>query len=163
MSELRCALLRFVTPELPTQSITRPNICSRVVNENQCRAILDIDAAGNVVGEYLAALSLSEVQVGVINGGNFTFGNEFQEIVSVQIPFDQAGFNYVTCVDEQQLPGFIAADRIDERTLEIEIRNVNTQEYYYRVQAKCGEGTLAYSVYFDPSRKGDSKGGDWPY
>ena len=147
----------------PNPGIARPNIRFRVVNENQCRAIVDIDAAGNVIGEYPAELSLSGVQVGAIIGGNFTFGNEFQELVSGQIPFDQAGFNYVTRVDEQQLPGFIAADRIDERTLEIEIRNVNTQEYYYRVQAQCGEGALAYNVYFDPRLKQSGEGGGWSH
>ena len=73
------------------------------------------------------------------------------------------GFNYVTRVDEQALGGFIAADRIDERTLEIEIRNVNTQEYYYRVEAQCGEGTFARNVYFDPGVKRDGKGGNWEH
>lgn len=147
----------------PNPGIARPNIRFRLVNENQCRAILGEDAAGNIL-QYPGELRLTGVQVGAIDGsGNFTFGNEFNELVSGQIPFDQAGFNYVTRLDEQALGGFIAADQIDERTLEIEIRNVNTQEYYYRVQAQCGEGALAYSVYFDPRLGGDGKGGDWSH
>ena len=147
----------------PNPGIARPNIRFRLVNENQCRAILGEDANGNIL-QYPGELVLTGVQVGAIDGsGNFTFGNEFNELVSGQIPFDQAGFNYVTRVDEQALGGFIAADRIDERTLEIEIRNVNTQEYYYRVQAQCGEGAFARNVYFDPRVKSDGKGGDWEH
>ena len=148
----------------PNPGIARPNIRFRVVNENQCRAVLDIDASGNVLGEYPGELRLSGVQVGAIDAsGAFTFGNEFNALVGGNLPFDQAGFNYVNRVDEAQLPGFIAADRIDERTLEIEIRNTNVQEYYYRVQAQCGEGSLAYNVYFDPRVKASGEGGSWQH
>lgn len=144
--------------------IARPNIRFRVVNENQCRGVLDVNTLGVPNAEYPAELKLTAVQVGQDLGTTVDFGQEFDDLVQGVIPFSDAGYNYIRRFDQQGNGGFVAADQIDERTLEIEVRNVTLgKEYYYKVEGQCGEGALAYNVYFDPKLKHSGRGGDWDH
>ncbi len=68
-------------------------------------------------------------------------------------------YAYITKRDENGRPGFVAADLADERTLILENRNTIQADFFYRVQAQCGDGDEAYNVYYDP-RIQTSGGGD---
>ena len=67
-------------------------------------------------------------------------------------------FAYITKRDENNRPGFVAADLVDERTLILENRNTVSGDFFYRVQAQCGSGDDAYNAYYDPLIRTSGKG-----
>lgn len=90
------------------------------------------------------------------------WGNDFDEQREALLnggSAEASPYAYITKRDENGRPGFVAADLVDERTLILENRNTIQDDFFYRVQAQCGDGTDAYNVYYDP-RIQTSGGGD---
>ena len=155
--------------DLANPGIKRPNITFRLINENVCLAFESVDAAGNRVGPYPAELRLTGVQVALGYNTDKTqvpWGNHYitiqQQLSGATNPESvllSAAFAYTPQRDEQQRPGFVAVDVIDDRTLLLKNRNAVLQQFQYRVQARCGYGNGAYSVYYDPRLKHNGGGG----
>ena len=178
--------------------IGRPNIRFKLVGENACTArarYCFFAGSTSTLGcstigwetPYAGELTLTGVQVARIDDPNnppaksaIPWGND-QFVPAVGSSRD---FTYTLQQDEQLNYGFVAVDSVDERTLVLEARNINSnKEYAYRLQAKCGdqdvpidldgngfpdsEGgqttTGAYYIYYDPSIRNDGRGGGTTY
>ena len=172
--------------------IGRPNIRFKLVGENACTArrsycFFTSTSTGGCPtvgwqGVYSGELTLTGVQVARIDDPNnppaksaIPWGND-QFVSAVGSTRD---FTYTLQQDEQLNYGFVAVDFVDERTLVLEARNVDSnKEYAYRLQAKCGDDdvpidldgngvpdsegsqttTGAYYIYYDPQIRTDGRG-----
>ena len=112
---------------------------------------------------YPGELKLSGVQIAETSGYPTAeeWGNHFdaqrEALLNGGNPADSP-FAYITKRDENNRPGFVAADLVDERTLILENRNTVSGDFFYRVQAQCGSGDDAYNAYYDPPIRTSGKG-----
>ena len=117
---------------------------------------------------YPGELKLSGVQIAETSGYPTAeeWGNHFdaqrEALLNGGNPADSP-FAYITKRDENNRPGFVAADLVDERTLILENRNTVSGDFFYRVQAQCGSGDDAYNAYYDPLIRTSGKGGTSTY
>lgn len=171
-------------------TIGRPNIRFKLVGNHFCTAYQRFSKdTSEYLDPYPAELTLTGVQVSRINPSNppatkadVQWGNEqFQGATTTVGWLEEQNFEYTLDQDEQLNYGFIAVDREDERTLVMEINNIDNSTYQYRVQAKCGSGDVpqdtdnngrpdfaqtdgfGYYVYWDPKMQTDSRGGTVNY
>jgi hypothetical protein len=165
--------------EAANPGIKRPNVTFRLVNENVCRAYEEVSfpqrvekstlAKVNPDSVYPGELRMSGIQISTdttSDKADIKWGDDF-EIQRLNLregaPLEAAAFAYIAKRDELGRPGFVAADIVDERTIILENRNTNAQDYVYRVQAQCGDGMTAYNVYFDPLIRTGGGGGSSNY
>jgi len=153
----------------PEYFITRPNVRIRLVSDNACKAfevLGDKVREGIIAGQnpYPAELRLTGVQIAFFKPDKSTvqWGDHYlamrEQLITQGKPSDSS-FTYTTRTDANGRPGFLAVDILDERTLVFENRNTVAQDFQYRVEAQCGEGSNAYSVYFDPATRHSGRGG----
>ena len=173
--------------------IGRPNIRFKLVGENACTAYevykapcFSYSCTSGWLLPYAAELRLTGVQVALYDPQNppatkaeIPWGF-IRDGGSIPTPSAGQGatsdFTFSLQEDEFGRGGFIAVDLIDERTLVMEVRNVSTDQYLYRIQAQCGSGDPvwygefsngatgngAYYVYYDPQIVNDGRGSN-PY
>ena len=187
-----------------TSGIGRPNIRFTLLGDNVCTAYAyyrtfgsnDPNPGANTnIGttgcsgycrKYPAELQLTGVQIAnydsqyVNNKAAIPWGDHFISQLDNANGAGSSDFTYTFDRDETGRYGFVEVDRIDERTLVFQSRNVSTDQYFYRVQAKCGFGDVppdadpqdgfpdadadfvSYYIYYDPTIVNDGRGGD-PY